>query len=110
MLQAGLGMAGDTAFVIGDEAMFGVFGGIAGSSLLFTQSRMVLSQLAKLEANLRVLYEDKPNYVDILAQAIDLQNGNLEKIRAEIQSLETALDETLKMSLYWKGPSLNLRL
>ena len=72
---------------------------------------MVLSQLAKLEANLRVLYEDKPNYVDILAQSIDLQIGTLEKIRAEIKFLETALDETTSEDepFIEKAPSLSLK-
>ena len=70
-----------------------ITGGITSSNILFTQSRIVLNQLAKFEATLKLLYEDDPDYVDILAQSIDLQIGTLEKIGSEIQFSKKALHE-----------------
>ena len=90
----GLGMTGGAAFVIGGGAMLGVFGGVAGSSLLFSQNRMVLSQLAKLEASLRVLYENEPNYTDILTQSIDFLIKTLKNIRIEIEALEVSIKDS----------------
>lgn len=89
--SGGFGMAGGAAFIIGGGAMFGGLVGRSVSGSLFKQNRVILSQLAKLEATIIEIYQFRPNYQEMLTKVIDALTQTFKSIRNEIDALEESL-------------------
>jgi hypothetical protein len=90
----GFGMAGGSIAVIGGGAILGGVGGWAASRRFFLQHKLVLSQLAKLEATLRIITKNDPENINSVVLS---QVKTLKELRKEHSTPN--LDESEKKSL-----------
>ena len=101
----GLGIAGGTIAIIGGGAILGGVGSLTASRFFFLQHKVVLSQLAKLEASLITIFDSQERFPSILNEIVDSQLTVLRNLNQEIESKNLELEEKKRLektALYYK--------
>lgn len=93
----GAGMAGGTLAIIGGGAILGGVSGLTASRHFFLQHKVVLTQLAKLEASLCALYENQPEFPSMLNEVTEQQLSVLRTLKTEIESQNLDSDEKKRL-------------
>ncbi len=98
LAAGGLGMAGGTFVLIGGGAALGGASAFIFSSNLIKQNKIVLSQLAKLEACIKGLFgneldlEKQKSILNNFREAINQLNNTVEQLKSEISKAEERLN------------------
>lgn len=93
----GAGMAGGTLAIIGGGAILGGVGGLTASRHFFLQHKVVLTQLAKLEASLCALYESHSEFPALLNTVTEQQLSVLRDLNKEIETPNLETDEKKRL-------------
>jgi len=89
LAAGGFGMAGGTLVIIGGGAVLGAGVGAGLGSLFEKSHELALSQLAKMEAVLKVLLRSLPNSKELLYEAISLERAQLKELENRVKHLES---------------------
>jgi len=93
----GAGMAGGTLAIIGGGAILGGAGGLTATRHFFLQHKVVLTQLAKLDASLLTLYEDHSELPSLLNTVIEQQLSVLRDLNKEIETPNLENDDKKRL-------------